>query len=176
MRRLITPLLLLTASILITQPLAAQVDLTDTRTAEQKWARSTWMISYAWTGMISHAKSVGQTPEEFGHWISEYIAPTWGTPGSRTLQSFVRGVFLNYNLWDGLEFEILADSPTEVRGRMNTPYAGFFGEGGVRNDTTLDEFRAVQNIVYEECAAYLGFDMRHEIDGDWIVFTVKTRS
>ena len=175
MRRMTIPFLLFAASILVVQPTTAQVDLTDTRTAEQKNARSTWMISYAWTGMISHAKSVGQTPEEFGHWIGRYIAPTWGAPGSETLQSFVRGMFLNYNLWDGLEFEILTDTPTEVRGRMNTPYAGFFGESGVRNDTTLEEFRTAQTIVYEDSADHLGFDMIHEVDGDWIAFTVRSR-
>jgi len=176
MRRLIAPLLLLAAVSWAVQPLAGQVDLTDNRTAEQKWARSAWMMTYAWTGMISHAKSVGQTPEEFGQWISEYIAPTWGAPGSRTLQSFVRGMFLNFNLWEGLEFELLTDTPTEVRGRMNTPYAGFFGESGVRNDATLEEYRQVLKTVNEVTADYLGFDMTHEVDGDWIVFTVKARS
>lgn len=176
MKRLYPLAFFLAASILAAQPVTAQVDLTDTRTPEQKWARSTWMMSYAWTAMISHAKSVGQSPEEFGHWISGYIAPTWGAPGARTLQSFVRGMFLNYNLWNGLEFEVLSDTPTEVRLRMNTPYSAFFGESRVRNDTTLDEFRRVLQIVNEDTADYLGFEMSHEVDGDWMVLTVRTRS
>ena len=176
MRRFLRPFLLLIAIGLMSQPLKAQiVDLNDTRTAEEKWARSTVMIDFAWVSAISHAKEMGQTAEEYGRWAGKFGAPTWGTPGQRPMSDFVQTMHRNYNLWSALEFEVLEESETEIKGRMNTPYAAFFGESGERLGVSLDEFRTVWLLMYEECASYLGFDMIHKVDGDWIEFTVTAR-
>ena len=176
MRRFFRPLLILIALGLMSQPLRAQlVDLNDTRTSEEKWTRSTLLIDFAWVGAISHAKEMGQTAEEYGKWAGKFGAPTWGTPGQRPMSDFVQSMHRNYNLWSSLEFEILQESETVISGRMNTPYASFFGESGERLGVSLDEFRTVWLVMYEETADYLGFDMTHEVNGDWIEFTVKAR-
>lgn len=174
MRRLATPLMLFVALCVVSQPVTAQlVDLTDNRTVEQKWARSTVFSNFGFMGMIAHAKSIGQTPEELGHWLGEWGSLTWSP---KTLPSFVRQVFLNYNIYDGLEFEILSENENAIRARMNSPYASFFGEDGERYGVTLQEFQQLWCLAYEGFADYLGFDMTHEVEGEWIEFTVRTRS
>jgi hypothetical protein len=157
------------------QPLTAQVDLTDTRTAEEKWTRSMNLMNWAWAGFAAHGKTVGQTPEEVGEWMGEWAGPSWGQPGARALASFVRGMFRNFNLWPGSEFEVLSESDSEITGRMNVPYAGFFGEDGEAYGVTLQEFQAVLFGANESIADYLGFDMTHEVSGEWVNFTVKAR-
>ena len=176
MRRTVTPLMLFVALCLVTQPLTAQVDLTDDRTAEQKWTRSVYLIDFAYVGFIAYAKSVGQTPEQLGTWMTEFAGPSWGAPGSRTIASFVRGLFRNYNLYDNFEFEILSESESEIRCRMNSPYANRFGDSGEVNGVTIQEFQQLMPLFYEGVADHLGFDMTHEINGEWIEFTVRTRS
>lgn len=177
MRRLAIPLMLFVALCVISQPVTAQlVDLTDNRTVEQKWARSIVFSHFGLMGMIAHAKSMGQTPEEIGHWMGEWGSLSWGEPGSETLPSFVRQVFLNYNTYDGLEFEILSENENAIRARMNSPYASFFGEDGERYGVTLQELQQLWCLTYEGIADHLGFDMTHEVEGEWIEFTVRIRS
>jgi hypothetical protein len=159
------------------QPVTAQgVDLTDNRTIEQKWTRSVVFVDFAWMGMIAYGKSMGRTPEQLGRWMGEWGSLSWGTPGEMSLPAFVRQMFLNYHLWDELEFDVLTENEREIRVRMNVPYASFFGEEGERYGVTLQEFQQVWCLTYEGIADYLGFDMSHEIGGDWIEFTVGTRS
>ncbi|MGD2124015.1 MAG: hypothetical protein PVJ76_19855 [Gemmatimonadota bacterium] len=175
MRKLVAQGLVLVALFAVAIPVQAQTDLTDNRTAEEKWARSQFLTTYMMMAIIAHGESVGQSTEEFAQWMGEFAAPSWGEPGSRTLQSFVRGAFLNYNLYDGLEFELLTDTPTEVRARMNTPYAGLFSEDGEYYGVSLEDFKNVWMTAYSVTADHLGFDMTYSLDGDWIDFTVKTR-
>ena len=173
--KVILPTLVLTLCV-VSQPVSAQlVDLTDERTAEQKWTRSVVLVDFAWIGMIAHAKSVGRTPDQLGHWMGEWGSLSWGEPGAMTLPAFVRQVFLNYHLWDDLEFEVLTETETEIHVRMNYPYASFFGEDGERYGVTIQELVQVWRLTYEGIADYLGFDMTHEVGSDWIEFTVKTR-
>ncbi len=174
MRRKVTPLMLFVALCVVTQPVSAQlVDLTDNRTAEQKWQRSTYLSTFLTVTAIAYAKSLGQKPEHFALFLGELAGPSWA---SQTQAAFVRGVYQNYRMYDGLEFEILEESETEIRARMNIPYASYFGESGATEGVTLQEFVQVFTIAYERIADHLGFDMTHEVNGDWIEFTVKTRS
>ena len=175
MRRAATPFFMLLAVLLVAHPLNAQIETTDTRTAEQKWTRSAVMLNFAWAGMVAHGKSVGQTPAEVGAWIGEFFGASWGEPGSRTISSFVQGMVRNYHIWPNMEIEILTESDSEVTGRMNVPYAPFFGEDGEAYGVTLQEFQAVLFGTNEGIAHYLGFDMTHEVDGDWIQFRVSAR-
>ncbi len=176
MRRFTRFFLILLALCLHSQMLQAQlVDLDDTRTAEQKWARAVTFSNFGFAGMIAVGKEAGMTVEEVGKWFGEWGAPTWGAPGETPLNEFVWWYHRNFNIFPGLEFELLSESETEIRGRMNTPYAGFFGENRQRPGVTLEEFRRVFILAYEVTADYLGFDMTHEVDGDWIEFTVKAR-
>lgn len=176
MRCVRAPFILALAIIAMAQPLTAQlVNLTDNRTPEQKWARTTLLVDFAWMVGLAHAESQGISAEEFGHWAGEWGAKSWGEPG-RSLASFVRSMFMNYNLWSGLEFEILEESETEIRGRFNPPFEAVFTEEFLaRYGVPVEDFQKVWLIMYEESANHLGFDMTHEIQGDWIEFTVKTR-
>ena len=176
MRRFLRPFLILIAIGLMSQPLKAQlVDLNDTRTAEEKWTRAAVFIDFGFVMAIGHAKEMGQTVEEFARWGGKLGATTWGTPGERPMADFVQVMHRNYNLWSALEFEILEESETEIKGRMNTPYAALFGESGELLGVSLDEFRMVFLVMYEETANYLGFNMKHEVSGEWIEFTVTAR-
>lgn len=175
MRVRIVPFVILLALGLSAQPLSAQVDVTDTRTAEQKWTRSAVLINFAWAGFAAYGKAVGQNPEEVGEWMGNWFGPSWGQPGARTIASFVSGMIRNYHLWPRMEFEILSESESEITGRMNVPYAGFFGEDGEAYGVTLREFQAVLFGANEGIADYLGFDMSHEVNGEWVHFTVTAR-
>jgi hypothetical protein len=173
-RRTATTLMLFVALCVVAQPVSAQlVDLTDDRTAEQKWLRSTYLSTFVVVTGIAYAKSVGQTPEHFARFLGEIAGPSWG---SETPASFVRGVYRNYRMYDGLQFEVLEESEGEIRARMNMPYAGYFGESGESEGVTLEEFVQVFAIGYEMIADHLGFDMIHKVQGDWIELTVKARS
>lgn len=168
-------LILLTLA-LAHQPLRAQaVDLTDARTTEQKLNRTLYLIDFAYVAFIAHAKSMGQTTEQLSEWMVGFAAPSWGAPGSATPASFVRGMFRNYNLYSDLQFEILSESASEIRGRMNSPYAARFGDAGESNGVKFIDFQRMMSLFYEGVADHLGFDMTHEIDGEWVTFTVKTR-
>ena len=177
MRRTVLIPFLIVALLAVAQPVSAQLlDLTDDRTAEQKWVRSQNLYDFMWITLIAHGKSAGQTTEQIGRFLGEFAAPSWGTPGSRTLASFVRGMFRNYNLYDDLEFDVLSESEDEIRFRMNTPYADNFAEAGEWYGVTLRELQQVLFLTSEDVADHLGFDMTHEVNGEWIECTVKTGS
>ncbi len=84
-------------------------------------------------------------------------------------------MYRNYNLYDSLEFELLSESETEIRFRMNAPYAANFGDAGEWYGVSVREFPKVLFLTGEHVADHLGFDMDHEVGSDWIEFTVKTR-
>jgi hypothetical protein len=166
--------LLFIALCVVTQPASAQlVDLTDERTAEQKWQRSTYLSTFMSVAAVAYAKSVGQTPEHFARFLGQLAGPSWS---SETPAAFVRGLYRNYRMYDGLEFEVLEESETEIRARMNIPYAQYFGESREMDGITLDEFIQVFSIGYEMIADHLGFDMSHKVQGEWIELTVRARS
>jgi hypothetical protein len=167
--------LILLALGLMAQPLSAQVDLNDTRTPEQKWDRAVVFSNFGLSGMIALGKEADMTAEEIGRFFGEWGAPSWGAPGDTSLAEFVWWYHRNYNIYRGLEFELLSESESEIQGRMNTPYAGFFGDDRQAYGVTLDEFRTTFLLAYEVIADYLGFDMTHEVSGEWVNFTVKTR-
>ncbi len=175
MRTLVAPLLACIALGVVSQSLSAQVDLTNDRTADQKWTRAVNLMDGTMHGALSYAKSMGQTAEEFGRFYGEWATQFWGAPGSMTMASFLRVMYRNYRMYQDLEFEILSESETEIRGRMNIPYANRFNEEGEWVGVTLEDFRQVYFLAYEAVADHHGFDMTHEVDGDWIGFTVKVR-
>lgn len=156
-------------------PLHAQLaDLEDTRTPEQKWARAMYIGDFAWISLVQLGNGWGMTAQEVGDWLGEFAAPSWGAPEPRSPQSFVRGMLMNYSLWDGFQFEILSETDTEVHGRMNIPYAGRFGESGEMEGVTLDEFIQFWTHAYEGTAERVGLDLEHRVNGEWIEFTVRT--
>ena len=173
MRRATIGFMLLLGLCVVTQPLRAQlVDLTDNRTAEEKWMRSTYLSTFMSVTAIAYAKSLGQTPDHFARFLGRTAGPSWE---SETPAAFVRGVFRNYRMYDGLEFEILEESDTEVRALMNLPYGRYFGESGEMQGVTLEEFVHVFSVGYEMIADHLGFDMTHEWEGAYIVLVVSSR-
>jgi hypothetical protein len=140
MHKLVKPILVFLALGAMSQPLSAQVDLTDDRTVDQKWNRAVFLMDGTIHGALSYAKSVGQTPEQLGRFWGEWAGQFWGAPGSMTMASFVRGMYGNYRMYQGLEFEILAESETEIHGRMNIPFKIPFGEEGEWVGVTLEGF------------------------------------
>lgn len=175
MHRVTRLLLILTVLGLMGQPLRAQeIDLTDTRTPEQKWRRMIYMTNFMVTGLVDMGQSLGKTPEEIGEWLGEYSARSWGGPGSITLPRFVRQTFLNHNLWPELEFEILSETEGEIRFRTNMPWAGFFGEDRMRYGVNMDDYSAVMAIMHEGIAESVGFNMTYKVEGGWIEYSLKT--
>lgn len=173
MRRLVIPLVLLSVLCVVGQPLTAQVDLTDERTAEQKWSRMIYMANFMFTGYLAHGESLGQSPEEMGRFFGEFAARSWGGPGSMTLQAYVRQTFLNNSLWPDLEFEILTETEEEIRFKMNLPWVGYFGEDRMAYGVSMEAFNEAWFLANEGIADSLGFDMTHELQGDWVQFSVK---
>jgi len=175
MRKLAAQCLVAVALVVMAVPAQAQTDLTDSRTVEQKFARIQFGAAFIFAGLVSQGEAMGHTPEQIGRSFGEFGARSWGGPGSETLSSFVRQTFLNHNVWPNAEFEILSESESEIRFRTNHPWATFFGESGVMYGVSLADFSEAWAVSNDVTANSLGFDMVHEMEGDWIAFTVKTR-
>jgi hypothetical protein len=167
---------IIVALILSSQVLTAQVNLTDERSAEQKWNRMVDLGTFIFAAYVGHGGSLNQTPEQLGRWFGEFAARTWPGPGGMTLSEFVRACFMNSNLWPELQFEILAETGTEIKFRMTIPWADYFGETGKMLGVDLADFNKAWWIHAEVIADHLGFDMTHADRRDWVEFTVKTRS
>ena len=75
-------------------PIVAQQQATQdlpTYTTEQRWERASRLLTVTWAVGIAHAKSIGQSVEEYGEFLAKLASPGWGEPGSGSLE-IIRGI------------------------------------------------------------------------------------
>jgi hypothetical protein len=158
-------------------PLAAQeqeVPVLGEYSAEQRWGRASSQFTLSWVAAIAYAKSVGQSVKEYGEFCVETFAPSWGEPGSGSV-NIIRGMQRNFLLWTGAEFELVDASATSATGRLNTPWSTYFGDDRTWYGITQDEFESLFRIFNEGVADHLGLDYSDRVEGEWWYMTFTER-
>ena len=142
-------------------------------TVEQQWKRSIWLFDSIQIAAISHAKSLGQSAEDYGKFVGELFAPSW--EGVTSPWGMIRGMHRNYQLWPDFEMEIIQESDNAVKARFNRPYIIRFGDDGTVYDVSLSEYEKIFKVFHQTVASHLGFDYKQNLDGDWNVITISRK-
>ena len=143
-------------------------------TPEQRWERASSQLTVMMVGAISYAKSMGQSAEQFGEYQMKLFAPSWGEPGTGSL-NIIRGVNYNFMMWAGSEFEITESSDVSVTARSNRPWAKYFGEDKTWYGVTLEEVETYLETSIRLLAEYLGLEYKSEVKEDWLYMTFATK-
>ena len=142
-------------------------------TVEQQWKRSIWLFDSIQIAAIRHAKSLGQSAEDYGKFVGELFAPSW--EGVSSPWGMIRGMHRNYQLWPDFEMEIIEESDNAVKARFNRPYIIRFGEDGTAYDVSLSEYEMIFKVFHQTVASHLGFDYKQNLDGDWNVIAISRK-
>ena len=145
-----------------------------TYTPEQCWERASNQLTVSFVAAISYAKSLGQSAEQYGEYMAKLFMPSWGEPGSGTV-NIIRGVRWNLLMWTKSEFEITESSDVAVTGRSNRPWARYFGEDKTWYGVTLEEFETSFRVFNRLLAEYLGLEYKDEIKDDWFYMTFSQK-
>ena len=78
MGKLVANCLVVAALAALAVPVQAQTDLTDSRTAEQKWTRMIYMSNFIFSGLLAYGEEMGKSPEEIGVWFGDFASRSWG--------------------------------------------------------------------------------------------------
>ena len=165
-------LIVVIATVLVTSLGAQQQAAQElpTYTTEQRWERASSQLTVILVAGIAYAKSIGQSPEEYGEFLGNLFAPGWGEPGSGSVK-IIRGVRRNYLMWPEAEFEITESTELSVTARTNRPWAKYFGEDHTWYGVTLDEFDACLHVFNRQLAEYLGLQYQEQIKDGWLYIT-----
>jgi len=142
-------------------------------TVDQQWKRSIWLFDSIQIAAIRHAKSLGETAEDYGKFVGELFAPSW--EGVTSPWGMIRGMHRNYQLWPDFEMEITKESENAVTARFNRPYINRFGDDGTSYDVSLSEYEMTFKVFHKTVASHLGFDYKQLLDGDWHVITISRK-
>src|SRR5437763_14410159 len=89
---------------------------------------------------ISHAKSLGKTPADFGRYSANLVAEGWGPPNSGRAIPYVRALAFNFAGYPGSSVQISATSDTSATLRYRRTYLSFFGSTRKAFGATVDEY------------------------------------
>jgi hypothetical protein len=145
-----------------------------TYTLEQRWERASDLYIYVFALAIAHAKSLGQSVEEATEDLAKIVVPTWGEPGSGTL-NIIRGMYRNHMALPDSEFKITESSDVSVTARYNRSWAKYFGEEKILAGITLEEFETCVSGFYRLLAEYLGLGYKSEIKEGWFYMTFSKK-
>ena len=145
-------------------------------TLEEKWETAESNLYYFICCGIAYAKSKGDSPEEFGTFTGEVAAPSWEKGKAKGPAYLVRGISWNKQQFNGFKLEILAESESSIRGRMNIPWEDVIKERSKRYGVSVDEFNRFFEKKWEAIADYLGLEYKQKVEEDWIVFTVTEKN
>jgi hypothetical protein len=143
-------------------------------TPEQRWERASSQLTWSIVAAIAYAKSMGQSAEQLGEYYAKLFLPTWGEPGSGTL-NVIRGVHLNFLQWTKSEFEITESSDVSVTGRSNRPWARYFGEEKSAYGVTPEDFDTTFMAFHNLLAEHLGLEFKCEIKDGWLYMTFSLK-
>jgi hypothetical protein len=140
-------------------------------TLEQKYERAEGnFVSHTLAG-IAYAKSKGDTPDDYGKFIGELHGRGWQAGERNPIEYFVSGMNFNMNLFNDFQMEILEQSDSSIKARMNRKWENQIkkqAEYGV----TLDEFHNWLVHLWKAITNHLGLEYKQEFESDWITFTV----
>jgi len=139
------------------------------RTADQKHGRTLFQNYWTNAAGIAFAKSRGVTPHEYGIYVGNLAAPTWG-PGN-DFEGFVRGTIFNLE-----NFRHISDPPLVVKENEDgsvTIIASdkmmhkYFPEG--KSIVSYDEAIEAMNGTMEPIATHMGAKITMEKQDTLIV-------
>ncbi|MDH3458496.1 MAG: hypothetical protein OER90_16760 [Gemmatimonadota bacterium] len=172
------PSILATALVAVTLcgPLRAQQTDLPNRTLEQRFLRGSYLSVSTWVASIAYAKSMGQTPEDFGRWVGKLYAPSWSGLRGQGPQAVVRGMHRNFTTYDGAVMEIVEASESSITVRANRPYIGFyFGDDLQSRGVTVEEYEQVFQVMNEEICQYLELTCKQRVEEGWVVTTIAVK-
>lgn len=139
------------------------------RDTEKYYPRAQWVIHYTQIVALSHAKSIGQSAEEFGNYCGDLYKLTWDK--STGFNGFVQWTIYNFDLLsEGVE--IISQSKEKVVIRVK----GFHSE--LKNkeliyDVTYDEYIQFMQSSHNRIAEVMGSTIDIKINNDELEVTIK---
>ena len=141
---------------------------------EQKLDQTVMNFCLALSFSAAYVKTLGKTPEDLGKFIGEAVTPGWKEVKGKGIAPFINGMYINLHADKNFKMEILEESKTSVKARMNR-----MGEAVVKayseTGVTLEEYDRCFGKTWETIANYLGLDYKQNVEGEWIVFTVTEK-
>lgn len=143
-------------------------------TTEQKLDRMTANFTATVAGSIAYARSVGQSPDQYGRFLGQLFATTW--PAKVTPGGLLYGYYVNASPWKALEYQVLEVSDSVARARTNRPWLASLGSTQQFAGVTGPEIDRVLELMYAEIAVAHELVWEQKPDGDMLLLTVRRKS
>ena len=140
---------------------------------EQKLDRTVMNLSALMISGIAYAKSLGQTPEEFGQFIGEIFATGWKETKGKGIAPFVENMYKNFQADKNCQWEIINESETVVQIKMKR-FADSTVKAYSKTGVTADEYDRCMGKLIQAITNYLGFYYNQGSQDDWIIFWIST--
>ena len=140
---------------------------------EQKLDRSAMNLTAFIVGGIAYAKSMDQTPEQFGTFIGGILAPSWEDVKGKGLKPFIEGLYKNFQTDKNCQLEIISASKKTVNVKMKR-----FGDSTVKDygetGVTVHDYDRCMWKIMQSITNYLGFYYEQGSQDDWIIFWISS--
>jgi hypothetical protein len=144
-------------------------------TDQQRLDRATLLtVSFIIAG-IAQTKSRGERAEDYGGFVGDFFAPSWGPPNTGHAVRMARRVLFNLAGFAGSDAQIVSASDTSATLRYRRFHTRQFGPQREIRGVTLDEYDRAASVIYERIASHLGLRYERRIDGEWDVVTIRGR-
>lgn len=174
--------LALATVVMLSAPLAAQnVRQQGTTVAVRKytdlerWDRTAFHFHSFFIAGIAQAKSLGKTAEDYGRFVGDLFASSWGPPNSGVPVDIARAWIVNMGAFPNTDAQILSVTDSSATLRYRRTYAGFFANGQAVFGVTLAEYDHAFDALVGRIADYLGVRIDSRVDGEWNVRTLRGR-
>ena len=145
------------------------------RTSDQKLARMAYQYWTLTAAGINFAKTHGVTPYDYGKFMGNLFAPTWGA--GNNFEGFIKGMIGNFEsmrLISDPAIVVKEDNDGSVRISTNDKiYHRYFPDG--KGYATYDEFREYFRGLSEPLADHMGAKVLIEVQDTMMVFTIKKK-
>ena len=150
---------------------AQQVSLPE-YTMEQRWERLGFLMVGMQAAAIALGESNGMTPDEVGKFIGEFFSTSW--LGGAEASQYLTGLYRNFMAMPGATAEVVSATPTGVTARFNRPGARKYGPGGRVMGVSGEQIEAMNVVIDEVIADWVGVSFEQRQDGDFNVVTLGT--
>lgn len=145
------------------------------RTGDQKHGRTLFQFYSCIAAGISFAKTHGVTPYEYGKYIGNLFAPSWG-PGN-DYEAFVKGSVFNIE-----NFRHISDAALIVEENSDGSVSiisndkmwhKYFPEG--KGYASYDEFKECMKGIWEPLANHMGALLSQETKDSLLIYTFRKK-
>jgi hypothetical protein len=145
------------------------------RSGDQKHSRMVYQYWALTAGGINFAKSHGVTPYDYGKYVGNMFAPSWGA--GNNFEAYVKGMIAN---WESMRlatdpgFVVKEEKDGSVIVSANEKILHrYFPEG--KGYSTFNEFIEYFRGVGDPIADYMGAKVQLEIKDTLIIFTMRKK-